>query len=94
MLASTLVLAFLSFVYFSYKDADISALEAGLAQSTVIYDADEEVASKISANKNEGISIDQIPDHMKNAVIAIEDHRFYEHGGIDLKGIGRAFLQT
>lgn len=92
LLASTLVLAFLSFVYFSYKDADISALEAGLAQSTVIYDADEEVASKISANKNEGISIDKIPDHMKNAVIAIEDHRFYEHGGIDLKGIGRAFF--
>lgn len=92
LLASTLVLAFLSFVYFSYKDADISALEAGLAQSTVIYDADEEVASKISANKNEGITIDKIPDHMKNAVIAIEDHRFYEHGGIDLKGIGRAFF--
>ncbi|MBU8767988.1 transglycosylase domain-containing protein [Cytobacillus oceanisediminis] len=92
LLASTLVLAFLSFVYFSYKDADISALEAGLAQSTVIYDADKEVASKISANKNEGISIDKIPDHMKNAVIAIEDHRFYEHGGIDLKGIGRAFF--
>lgn len=92
LLASTVVLAFLSFVYFSYKDADISALEAGLAQSTVIYDADGEVASKISANKNEGISIDQIPDHMKSAIIAIEDHRFYEHGGIDLKGIGRAFF--
>ncbi|KAF0817945.1 MULTISPECIES: transglycosylase domain-containing protein [unclassified Cytobacillus] len=92
LFASTLVLAFLSFVYFSYKDADISALEAGLAQSTVIYDGDGEVASKISANKNEGISIDQIPDHMKNAVIAIEDHRFYDHGGIDLKGIGRAFF--
>ncbi|MBT2690765.1 penicillin-binding protein 1A [Bacillus sp. ISL-47] len=92
LLASTLVLAFLSFVYFSYKDADISALEAGLAQSTIIYDADGEIASKISANKNEGVSIDQVPDHMKNAVIAIEDHRFYEHGGIDLKGIGRAFF--
>lgn len=48
LLASTVVLAFLSFVYFSYKDADISALEAGLAQSTVIYDADGEVASKIN----------------------------------------------
>ncbi|GLB58757.1 transglycosylase domain-containing protein [Cytobacillus sp. NCCP-133] len=92
LLGSTLVLAFLSFVYFSYKDADISALEAGLAQSTIIYDANGEIASKISANKNEGISIDEIPDHMKNAIIAIEDHRFYEHGGIDLKGIGRAFF--
>lgn len=92
LLASTLVLAFLSFVYFSYKDADISALEAGLAQSTIIYDANGEIASKISANKNEGVSIDQVPDHMKDAVIAIEDHRFYEHGGIDLKGIGRAFF--
>lgn len=90
--ASTLVLAFLSFVYFSYKDADISALEAGLAQATIIYDVNGEVASKISANKNEGISIDQVPDHMKNAVIAIEDRRFYEHGGIDFKGIARAFF--
>lgn len=36
------------------------------------------------------VSIDQIPKHMQNAFIAVEDTRFREHNGIDLKGIVRA----
>lgn len=36
------------------------------------------------------VSIDEIPEHMQNAFIAIEDTRFREHNGIDLKGIARA----
>jgi penicillin-binding protein 1A len=35
----------------------------------------------------------QISPHIKNAVIAIEDRRFYEHNGVDYKGIARAFTQ-
>jgi 1A family penicillin-binding protein len=34
----------------------------------------------------------EYPDHLINAVIAIEDRRFYEHSGIDLRGIARAFF--
>ena len=33
------------------------------------------------------------PEHASNAVIAIEDRRFYEHKGVDCKGIGRALVQ-
>ena len=36
---------------------------------------------------------DQISIHMKRAVIAIEDKRFYEHDGVDLRGVARAFVQ-
>lgn len=36
------------------------------------------------------VSFDQLPDDLVNAFIAIEDSRFYEHNGIDLKGILRA----
>src|SRR5690606_24707381 len=36
------------------------------------------------------IRIDQIPDTLKQAVIAVEDHRFYEHRGLDFIGIARA----
>lgn len=91
---STAVLAFLSFFHVYSEGADISALNDDLAQSTVIYDSKGEVASKISALKNEGVKIEEVPDHVKNAVVAIEDHRFYEHDGVDLVGISRAFVQN
>ena len=35
-------------------------------------------------------SLDEMPDIYKKAVVAVEDHRFYEHGGIDVIAIGRA----
>ena len=35
-------------------------------------------------------NIEELPDMYKNAVIAVEDHRFYEHGAIDIISIGRA----
>nr|WP_156319868.1 penicillin-binding protein 1A [Bacillus sp. FJAT-18017] len=88
------VLGFLGAFSFFTKDADISSLENELNQATVIYDINSEVASKVTANKNEGTPINKVPDHMKNAVIAIEDHRFYDHNGVDLIGIGRAFFRN
>jgi penicillin-binding protein 2A len=78
--------------YFS-KDVDISALKDELPQATVFYDMNEEVASKVSANKNEGVSIKQVPDSMKNAIISIEDHRFYQHHGVDFIGTSRALFR-
>jgi len=36
------------------------------------------------------VSIDDIPEHVINAFIAIEDERFFYHNGIDVRGIGRA----
>lgn len=40
------------------------------------------------------VPLDKVSDHMKNAVIAIEDERFYTHGGVDPEGISRAALQN
>ena len=39
------------------------------------------------------VTIDEIPECLQNAFIAIEDERFYEHNGIDAKGIMRAVYQ-
>ena len=36
--------------------------------------------------------IDEIPQIYKDAVISVEDHRFYKHNGVDLIAIGRAFV--
>ncbi|RXR27040.1 penicillin-binding protein [Oerskovia turbata] len=40
------------------------------------------------------VPLDQVSEHMKNAVVAIEDRRFYEHGGIDTQGTLRAALNN
>lgn len=42
--------------------------------------------------KEDYASISEMPEIYKQAVIAVEDHRFYEHGGIDLIAIGRAVV--
>lgn len=39
------------------------------------------------------VELEYIPEHLQEAFIAIEDARFYEHGGIDLKGIARALVK-
>ena len=40
------------------------------------------------------VSIDDVPDYYINAVIAVEDHRFKEHGAIDIISIGRAIVSN
>ncbi|MFC7457036.1 transglycosylase domain-containing protein [Brachybacterium sp. GCM10030267] len=40
------------------------------------------------------VPLEKISPHMQHAVIAVEDRRFYEHGGVDLKGTARAFLSN
>ncbi|MEV8026935.1 transglycosylase domain-containing protein [Cellulosimicrobium funkei] len=40
------------------------------------------------------VPLDQVSEPMKNAVIAIEDKRFWEHGGVDVEGIPRAFVNN
>ena len=57
-----------------------------------IYDADGNLMQTLvmEGSNREEVSFDQLPDDLVNAFIAIEDSRFYEHNGIDLKGILRS----
>jgi len=45
-----------------------------------------------SSQNREWVKLENIPDHLKNAFIAIEDHRFYRHRGIDFKRTAGALL--
>lgn len=38
------------------------------------------------------VTLDNVSEDFKNAIVSIEDHRFYDHDGIDMIGIGRAIL--
>lgn len=51
----------------------------------------DEKITKIQENPNY-INLENLPVDYKNAVVSVEDHRFYEHGPIDIIAIGRAFI--
>ena len=59
---------------------------------TRIYSSDGEIIDELFFEKRIFVSLDQIPNNMKNAVIASEDRRFYNHWGIDSKSILRAIV--
>ena len=64
-------------------------------QITEIRYANGELLSNApSVNKKDPIQIDQMPKDIINAVVSIEDERFYEHNGVDMKGLLRSFVNT
>ena len=60
--------------------------------SFVYDDAGNEIASFAPADNREYAKLSEIPLNLQHAVIATEDERFYEHNGIDIKGIFRAIV--
>ncbi|WP_432258503.1 penicillin-binding protein 1A [Cupriavidus sp. TMH.W2] len=57
-----------------------------------IYTADNVLIGEFGEERRNFVPIAEIPDVMKKAVLAIEDDRFYEHGGVDFVGVMRAGL--
>ena len=59
-----------------------------ISQTLTIYDKNGNVSAKLTAGENrENVSIDDIPQHVIDALISTEDVRFYEHNGLDFKRI-------
>ena len=64
-------------------------------QTTEIRYANGDLLSNApSVNKKDPIKIDQMPKDIINAVVAIEDERFYQHNGVDIKGLLRSVVKT
>ncbi|WP_306899428.1 transglycosylase domain-containing protein [Arthrobacter sp. B1I2] len=64
------------------------------SQTTRILAADgSEIANVYTENRTK-VPLDQISPNMKKAIIAVEDSRFYDHGGVDTTGILRALVAT
>ena len=60
--------------------------------SSFIYDSEgNQIAKLVAEDSNRvPVTMDQIPQDLADAFVAIEDERFYEHNGIDIQGIMRA----
>ena len=63
-------------------------------KSIKVFDRNGKFAGRILPEKRYWTTIDRIPGFLQNAVVAVEDSRFYEHGGIDVRGIARAAIKN
>ncbi len=72
---------------------DIDASPTGYL-STILDSKGNTTATLVASGSNRVyVTIDEIPKNLQNAFIAIEDSRFHEHNGIDIKGIIRAGIK-
>lgn len=55
-----------------------------------VYSEDGYLIDEFGEERRAYVKIENVPQNMKDAVLAIEDRRFYQHGGVDLKGVLRA----
>ena len=60
----------------------------------VVYDAKGNIIAELGAERRYPVSIEQMPPYVYQAVVAVEDARFYEHSGIDPWGIARAMVSN
>jgi penicillin-binding protein 1A len=61
---------------------------------TKIYSSDNILLATVGEENREVVGLDEIPKNLVNATVAIEDKRFYEHGGVDFRGIARAAVKN
>ncbi|ACZ32047.1 glycosyl transferase family 51 [Xylanimonas cellulosilytica DSM 15894] len=65
-----------------------------LSQASTVLAADGSRLATFYAQNRIVVPLDEVSDAMRNAVIAIEDERFYEHAGVDPYGMMRAFVNN
>ncbi|MBC7769774.1 MAG: PBP1A family penicillin-binding protein [Phycisphaerales bacterium] len=61
--------------------------------SSRVHAGDGALVAEFAEEQRVFVPIDQIPDHVKNAFVAVEDARFFEHSGLDYQGLARAVLR-
>ncbi|MFD0329846.1 transglycosylase domain-containing protein [Streptacidiphilus monticola] len=65
-----------------------------MSQASTVYDANGGVIAKVYSRDRTVVPLSQIAPIMRQALVDIEDNRFYQHGAIDLKGTLRALLHN
>lgn len=82
------------FIFTLYQLPTIEQLENYQpSQTTIFYSEKGEVLAEFFIEKREVVPLEKIPPHLKNAFIAVEDHRFYSHPGFDIIRLVKALWE-
>jgi penicillin-binding protein 1A len=63
-------------------------------EASVVMDRNGEEIAKLFVTRRVVVTVDSMPEHLLNAFVAIEDKRFWTHGGVDWRRVGGALLQN
>lgn len=61
---------------------------------TRVYSSDQVLLAELFIERRDPVTLEQIPAHLQRALLTTEDRKFYQHNGIDIKGIFRAAVKN
>lgn len=82
------------FLYYANKAPELSESKLVATTSSKIYDSKNELIADLGSERRVNAQSSDIPTDLVNAIISIEDHRFFNHRGIDSIRIAGAFLRN
>lgn len=87
------LLAMVGVIFWFYNSVEIPTEDPEtLAQTTTVYYSNGDVMGKLSVQNRENVELANVPETVRNAVLAAEDHTFYTNSGINPTSIIRAAL--
>ena len=94
IIAAVLALLMLAVLWLAITAPLSRSLQPNVPPSITLETADGQFITRKGANVAQPVKIANLPEHVPQAFIAIEDKRFYSHWGVDPRGIARAFWQN
>jgi penicillin-binding protein 1A len=90
-----LVLGAILFAYYASQSPAFSDEKLKDPVPAQVFDQNDELVTTIdNGQKREFVSMEDIPEEMTDAVLAVEDNRFYDHGAMDFRRLGAAVLNN
>ena len=82
------------FLFYAVQAPELSETKLVATTSSKIYDSKNELVADLGAERRVNAQSNEIPTDLVNAIVSIEDHRFFNHRGIDSIRIFGAFLRN
>ena len=92
VLIVVLIILFILFIISLVRFTSIAKQMVKNTPSIVVDTSGEKIGEIGNERNRKNITFEEMPDNLKNAYVAIEDERFYKHGGVDIKRTGAATL--